>query len=121
MPVASAPPLRAAAQGLSLSLAVAHSVLVGLDAVDARLPGSVDILSNSDIAFSISGFFNRVNIPADKLQKSALVHHLLSYLKTARKGLFFCRLALNTRTALRRTWFESSIPGLYRRRQYLEM
>lgn len=80
------PPLRAAAAGLSLSLAVEHNVQLSpkLHTVKQSLPSTVDVVSSSNIVFSICGSLNRGQISPERLRKSALVHYLLSYLKMAR-------------------------------------
>lgn len=91
------PPLRAAAAGLSLSLAVGHNVQISpeLPNVQHSLPSTVDVVSSANIVFSICGSLNRGQFPPEKLRKSALVHYLLSYLKMARTlqlGRFYCGL-----------------------------
>ena len=87
------PPLRAAAEGFSLALSIVHRVALFSDhdpvfSVNGRLPESIDVLSNSDITFSLCGSLNRVQALPEELQKSAFVHFLLRYLTMARFLVF---------------------------------
>jgi hypothetical protein len=84
--------LNAAAQGFSLALVVSHSVVLsgGSDPVNFRVPESIDILSSSDITFTISGSFNCVKVASEMLLQSALVRRLQSYLMMACYSFLSC-------------------------------
>ena len=91
----SSPPLKTAADGLSLAVGITHQLKLAVD--DEPIlkiqkfppPESLDILSSSSIFLRLTGSFGGVQISTETLRRSSLVAHLLEYLKFVRNGPAF--------------------------------
>ena len=94
----SSPPLKTAADGLSLAVGITHQLKLANDDEPVLKiqkfppPESLDILSSSSILLRLTGAFEREKISAETLRRSSLVAYLLEYLKFVRKDPAFRRI-----------------------------